>query len=261
LATEPTEKAELLDLALAGHGGLDRWLATGSVTATITVTGALFALKGRPEGLGGVVEATASTSTPRLTFRPFLGGDEGAFEAGRVAVKRAGAEIDARDTPRAAFADHELGTAWDDLHLLYFAGYAMWNYLATPFMFTRPGFELEEIEPWHEGGETWRRLRVEFPADVPSHSPAQVFYFDREGLLRRLDYAPEVVSPQSPIPAAHYCHDHKDFSGLVVPTRRRVFRRHDDGAPATDQPVVELEVKAVTVTPGIQTEASRSRVW
>jgi hypothetical protein len=249
LATKPTAKIELLDLALSGHGGLDRWRATQSITATVSVTGALFALKGRPEGLEGSVEATADTSAPRLTFTPFPGGEQGTFEAARVALTRGGLEAEARTDPRAAFADHEPNTAWDDLHLLYFTGYALWNYLATPFMFTRPGFELEEIEPWHENGETWRRLRVAFPPHLPTHCPEQVFYFDDGGLLRRLDYHPDVVSPQAPIPAAHYCHDHKTFSGLSVPTRRRVYRRLDDGSPAQDQAVVELDLKDVTVSP------------
>jgi hypothetical protein len=249
MATRPTAKTELLELAVCGHGGLDRWRATQSITATITVTGALFALKGRPEGLEGAVKATAETSAPRLTLTPFPGAEKGAFEGGRVALTRAGSEAEARRDPRAAFADHELNTAWDDLDLLYFTGYAIWNYLATPFMFTRPGFELEEIEPWHENGQTWRRLRVTFPPDLPTHCPKQVFYFDGGGLLRRLDYAPEVVSPKGPIPAAHYCYDHKTFSGLSVPTRRRVFRRLDDGSAAQDQLVVELDVKDVTVNP------------
>jgi hypothetical protein len=213
------------------------------------VAGALFALKGRPDGLGGVVEAMASTTRPHVTFTPFVGAEEGIFDAGRVAVKRAGGEADTRDEPRAAFADHDLNTTWDDLDLLYFTGYAIWNYLATPFMFTRPGFELEELDPWEEGGEMWRRLRVAFPPEVPTHCREQVCHFDREGLLRRLDYVPEVVSPPSPIPAAHYCHDHKEFSGLVVPTRRRVFPRQQDGSPAADQVVVELDVKDVTVRP------------
>jgi hypothetical protein len=248
VATRPTAKTELLDLALSGHGGLDRWRATQSITATVSVTGALFALKGRPEGLEGRVEATAETSAPRLTFTPFPGGEKGTFEPGRVALTRGGSEVRARNEPRAALADHELHTAWDDLDLLYFTGYALWNYLATPFMFTRPGFELEEIEPWHENGESWRRLQVTFPPDLPTHSPEQVFYFDDGGLLRRLDYAPEVVSPQLPVPAAHYCYDHKTFSGLSVPTRRRVFRRLDDGSAAQDQAVVELDIEDVTVS-------------
>ena len=49
---------------------------------------------------------------------------------------------------------------WDDLDALYFAGYAMWNYLNIPFLFDEPGFETEEGEPMEVEGETWRRLDV-----------------------------------------------------------------------------------------------------
>jgi hypothetical protein len=34
--------------------------------------------------------------------------------------------------------------------------YALWNYLATPFVFTEPGFETREIGPHEENGETWQ---------------------------------------------------------------------------------------------------------
>ena len=66
---------------------------------------------------------------------------------------------------------------WDDLDLLYFAGYALWGYVNAPFMLRRPGFGVEEAEPWHEDGETWRALRVRFPDDVPAHSREQTYYF------------------------------------------------------------------------------------
>jgi hypothetical protein len=247
LASRSTTQPELLELALSAHGGLDRWRAIRSITATINVSGAVFALKGHPEGLGGPVQATADTSAPRTTFTPFPGGEQGVFEPDRVTLTKAGGETQTRTDPRAAFADHELNTPWDELDLLYFLGYGIWNYLAAPFMFTRPGFELEEIEPWQEDAESWRRLRVAFPAELPTHCPEQVFYFDAAGLLRRIDYQPEVVSPQSPIPGAHYCHDHKTYSGLSVPTRRRVYPRLEDGSAAQDQPVVELDVEDVTV--------------
>jgi hypothetical protein len=36
---------------------------------------------------------------------------------------------------------------------LHFAGYALWNYVSTPLMFLRPGFELEELGSWNEDGE------------------------------------------------------------------------------------------------------------
>jgi len=248
LASQSTAKTELLELALSAHGGLDHWHAIRSITATISLTGALFALKGHPEAVGATVQATVDTSAPRVTFSPFFRGEQGVFEAGKTTLISADAEAKVRDDPRAAFADHELNTAWDDLDLLYFTGYAIWNYLATPFIFTHPGFELEEIEPWHEDAETWRRLRVGFPAELPTHCPEQVFYFDDAGLLRRIDYHPEVVSPQYPMPGAHYCHDYETYSGLSVATRRRVYLRLDDGSVARDQAVVELDVERLTVS-------------
>jgi hypothetical protein len=64
--------SDLLDLALDGHGGLDRWQALKNITATLTARGALFTAKGHPDGLS-TAQATAEVTTPRLTFRPFAG--------------------------------------------------------------------------------------------------------------------------------------------------------------------------------------------
>src|SRR3546814_5537580 len=41
-------------------------------------------------------------------------------------------------------------------------------------------------------------------------------------LLRRLDYHSEVVNS---VPTAHYLYDHANFSGLVMPTRRKALPR------------------------------------
>ncbi len=38
-----------------------------------------------------------------------------------------------------------------------FGGYAFWTYLTMPFLLACDGVQAEEIEPWHENGETWRR--------------------------------------------------------------------------------------------------------
>jgi len=40
-----------------------------------------------------------------------------------------------------------------------------------------PGFSAEEIEPWIEDGEPWKRLRVQFPKKIASHSRGQDRYF------------------------------------------------------------------------------------
>ena len=44
-----------------------------------------------------------------------------------------------------------------------------------PFAFSMPGFRTDELSAWEEDGETWRRLKVVFPPDVPTHSTEQVF--------------------------------------------------------------------------------------
>jgi hypothetical protein len=61
-----------------------------------------------------------------------------------------GQVLAARDDPRAAFAGHTDSTAWDDLHLAYFVGYANWNYLTSPFLLAGEGFASEELAPWQE---------------------------------------------------------------------------------------------------------------
>jgi hypothetical protein len=71
-----------------------------------------------------------------------------------------------RPDPKAAFHGHVLDTPWDMLHLAYFLGYALWNYLTTRFSFAQPGYLSEELEPWRENGQTWRRLKVKFPAHI-----------------------------------------------------------------------------------------------
>ena len=44
----------LLDLALKAHGGLDRWREVKSLEVRVSLTGALYHLKGYPEGVPNV---------------------------------------------------------------------------------------------------------------------------------------------------------------------------------------------------------------
>lgn len=128
---------------------------------------------------------------------------------------------ESRDNPRAAFADtHD--SKWDDMHLLYFTGYAMWNYLTAPFSFTLPGFSTRELKDHNENGETWRVLEVTYPDDIPTHNKIQRFYYDEQFMLRRLDYEPEVLFGAS---ATQYMFDYKISGGLTFPTLRRVVPR------------------------------------
>jgi hypothetical protein len=165
------------------------------------------------------------------------------FTPQRVAVETTTGEVVAeRSNPRAAFAGHTLQTPWDDLHFIYFASYAMWTYLTVPFCLTWAGFEVAEIEPWQEQGETWRRLKVKFPAYIASHSTEQTFYLGEDELLRRHDYEVEITGNR---PAAHYVSEYKDVSGIMMPTKRRVFIREPDNRPALDTVLISIDLSEI----------------
>src|SRR6266852_307042 len=153
-----------------------------------------------------------------------------------------GEVVEERFNPRESFKGHVLDTPWDPLQLAYFAGYAMWTYLNTPFLFALPGVETEEIQPWQENGEAWRRLKVTFPASIATHSAEQTFYFDKNGLLKRHDYNVDISGGTS---AAHYVSDLKELSGITVPTKHMVFGRQPDGSRVPTPLVVSIDISEV----------------
>jgi hypothetical protein len=86
--------------------------------------------------------------------------------------------------------------------------------------------------------------KLHSPPEIATPSTEQVFYFDKKGLLRRQDYNVDVLGGA---PSANYASEHKEFSGLVFPTRRRVYRCRPDGQPILDRVIVSInfcEIKA-----------------
>lgn len=236
--------AGLLDAALAAQGGMQRWQQIEMLRARLTVSGLMFGLKGKPDPFRDA-EVVVERKQPRAVYAPFAGaGKRGVFEASRVFIETdAGEILQQRAEPRRAFAGHRRETQWDDLHLLYFTGYAIWNYLWAPFFLTMPGFEVRELEPWDDEDGTWRRLAAKFPSGFPTHCPEQVFYFDADALLRRVDYGPDILGGT---PVAHYCYDHQDFSGIVLPTRRRAMLRGPDNHPQPGPVAVSIDIGGIT---------------
>lgn len=235
---------DLVDLAIAAHGGWDRWLEVEKITAHLTVGGAIWPIKGF-DGAYADIRCAIETNRPHTDFTPFLkAGQHGVYQPDRTAIIANGEVIEQRDRPRAAFGGHTLMTPWDAQNLIYFTGYAMWTYLTTPFLFKRPGFETEEVEPWDENGEIWRRLKVTFPPDTPSHSTVQTFYFDPAGLLRRHDYSVEIMGGTT---SANYAGDYKSFGGLNFPTKRRVYRAGPDNRPDLNRTSVAIDILGLSL--------------
>jgi hypothetical protein len=93
-----------------------------------------------------------------------------------------------------------------------------------------------------EQGETWRRLSVTFPPSIASHSSEQTFYFGDDGLLRRHDYVDEIAGN---FPVAHYVTEYQDSSGLLIPTKRRVFARQSNNKPALEALTVSIDLSEI----------------
>ncbi len=239
---------KLLDTAIEAHGGWDRWQRATELTAQAKIGGALWPAKGRG-GLFDDTRITIDPHRPHSEYSPFrVAGQHTVWEPERTTIETDdGRVIDSRRDARSSFADHVRETPWDDHHVIYFSGYAIWTYLTTPFLLRMPGFEAEEIDPWHEGDEQWRRLRVTFPTTVPSHSAEQVFYFDATGILRRHDYTADVIGG---MPSANYASEPQTFGGIILPTKRRVYARRPDNTPVLDRVAVAIDLHSVEVSFG-----------
>ena len=104
-----------------------------------------------------------------------------------------------------------------------------------------PGFEAGEIDGWRENDETWRGLRVRFPKHIATHSSEQIFYFGKDGLLRRHDYTVEISATKG----AHYVSDYREFGGIMVPTRRRVYVPGPDNKPQPEPIIISIDLSDV----------------
>jgi len=236
----------LAQLTIDAHGGFERWQRFEHVSAHLRTGGVLWALK-HQDGVLDDVNVRVALRREWASHAPFGKPHmRTSFEPNRVAIETTdGRVVEERLMPRDSFAGHALDTPWDQLQLAYFAGYAMWTYLTTPFVFAMDGVATEELDPWRENGETWRRLKVTFPSHLATHSTVQTFYFDAEALLRRHDYDADVLGGT---PAAHYVHDYQEFSGLLVPTTRRVCGRAFDGTAVPEPSIVTIDLTNVEFT-------------
>ena len=234
----------LLESAVAAHGGMDRWTQVKSITVDASITGAVWYVKNQGDALKNI-RFKVDTTRERLTM-DFVGQDKrSVFEPHRVETRRRdGGLIDARDDPEKSFDGHQLETPWDDLHLAYFTGEALWTYLNTPYLYTWPGFVTEEITPIEVDGETWRRLKVTFPDHIKSHTRQQISCFGPDGLLRRHDFTIDVVGGA---PSMLYASDYRDVDGIIIPTTRRGYAWQGDYQLVPEPLLVAINMGEITV--------------
>ena len=227
--------SDLLTFAVQAHGGRKLWNAFRTLRAKLSVDGAIWQIKQQPGLLTDKV-FEIETHEERLTITPFTApGVRSAFVPGRLVLETLSGDIvEQRDNPQASFEGQVRETPWDKFHVAYFASEALWTYLTSPFLYTYPGFETEEIEPWHEDGEEWRRLKVTFPDYIASHTKTQVTHFGPDGLMRRHDYTVDILGGAT---GANYPTNYRDVQNLMMPATRRIYA-YDDALHKVPDPVL-----------------------
>jgi hypothetical protein len=235
---------DLLQKALAAHGGLDRWNSFETVQATIVTGGQLFGMKGTPQD-STPRRMTVSTRREWASVIPFGADDQRTnFTANRIAIEKVdGTVVQERIHPSEHAEGKAVDAPWDVLDRAYFNGYALWTYLTTPFHITIPGFTVEEIEPWQEDDELWGGLRVTYPPDIASHSRQQDFYFGPDFLLRRHDYH---VEASGGFAAAQYVFELVTVQGITLSTKRRAYMRDDRCLPMHDRLMVSIDLSNIS---------------
>ena len=231
---------DLLEKAVRASGGLDLWRLTRRFTLHMSITGSLCATRCGTAQLRELV-VEGSTQTQALEITGFTRADLRAlYRPDWVALEGHDARrlMERQGSPEALRSELQ-STTWDELQLAHYCGYLIWNHITTPFILAATDFETKELRRNIARGERLRQLRVVFPARVATHAREQTFYFDREGLLRRLDY-----------PAAHEEHTqiaqmfsgHQRFSGILVPTLFRLLSIGAEGVPVAKPSLLDVEI-------------------
>ncbi len=116
-----------LKLAIEGHGGLRRWEQVSWFGAAWSITSAIWALKGKPGLLDGVV-LQGNTRAQRLTS-PHSRSLQLLHLGTRPAEHRDRPRRAGHRAPRPGGVGHRHGPRlpWDEFQVAYFVGEASWN--------------------------------------------------------------------------------------------------------------------------------------
>ena len=229
-------------MAVRSHGGLERWKKVKSIRAWASITGAIWYLKGKSDVLKDVV-VTAETKRERVVM-DFPGQDKRTiFEPFRVVIEKSdGTLIEKRENPEKSFDGHQRDTPWDDIHVAYFSGEALWTYLNTPFVYTQDGFEAEEIASIVSNGEMWRRLKVTFPDAIKSHTREQISCFGPDGLIRRHDYTVDILGGATGL---NFASEYRNVDGIIVPAKRRIYAYEGDYQIVKEPLLVSIDLEQI----------------
>ncbi len=248
-------KNDLINRICTAHGGLDRWKLVESIELELDIFGPILITKFKSPWLSSIV-ANIFTDKPYVSFHNFPEeGHTGIFDGYDVYIYNSQDRI---YSERSYLNDDQLKTKprlhWDHLDMIYFLGYALWNYSCSPYIFNNRGFDIRQGDDWlNQDGSVLSTLHVRFPRHIPTHCKHQVFYFNQQGLLERSDYTADIISPIAI--GSHYCRDYKNVEGLEFATHRTVFPRLWNGRPLKPFKVMDGRFRNILINWRQQPEA------
>src|ERR1700712_1700061 len=125
----------LLDDAIEASGGLARWNKLQRFTLHLSINGALLSHARGGRQLKDLI-AEGSTQTQSVRFTGLTQGDKsGTYQPDSVTIENLdGQVLRTWLNPSLEFMDHAGDPLPDDLHLVFFCGFSIWNYLTAPFL-------------------------------------------------------------------------------------------------------------------------------
>ena len=238
------DTTQLLEAVIDAHGGRERWRQVDTIEAKLSSGGLAFTLHLQPWALRRLRIAVRPHAREVILGDYVRPGWRGIWTPDEVRVVDAGGDTVAqRSQPRRFFARPDRQVRWDKLGMLYFAGYALWNYLGFPFILEQPGVSLSHSGRASGGGS--QRLDAHFEPGVPTHSAMQSFHLDDNGLLLRHDYTADVIGRWAK--AANACLASETVDGLRFYTRRRVTPRMPGDTALPFPTLVWIEIDDIRV--------------
>lgn len=237
---------DLLEFTINAHGGIENFNKFETITARLICYGILWPMVGHPGAVDDIY-VTSHINNQFTSHWPFINKDwHTAFTPGHVAILNSKDEVvEELSNPRDSFTGYTTETPWSQLQLAYFTGYAMWTYFNAPFNFLNEGYSVKELDTWKENGEEFRRLQVNFPKEVATHSPVQIYYIDKDGLIKRHDYNVDIAGGAT---AAHYLSDYIEVKGIKIATKRKVYIRQEDNTPLLPEPLlVSIDLQEISI--------------
>jgi hypothetical protein len=166
------DATRLLDDVIAAHGGRERWRQVDTIEANLSSGGLAFALHLQPRALLNLKVAVRPHAREVVLGDYVHPGWRGVWTGDEVRIlDDQGKTAAQRSQPRMSFSRLDRQVRWDKLDMLYFAGYALWNYLSFPFILEAPGVSLTESKRPQTRGA--RRIDARFDPGIPTHSTLQ----------------------------------------------------------------------------------------